>query len=274
MSLNVLSLGAGVQSSVLALMSADGKIPRFDCAIFADTQSEPASVYAWLEFLENTVPFPIHRVTAGSLEAREVTVRESKRNPGKLWMKNSIPAFVKKPDGKLGMLGRKCTLDFKITPITRKLRELVGIKKAPKDKSLLLVNQAIGISLDESLRMKPSRESWIKHYWPLVELGMTRKDCLAWMKQHRYPEPPRSACRFCPFHSDAEWTRLKRDEPAEFELAVQFEQRLQEAAFGVLTGVPFLHSTAVPLDQVTFKNALGHQQVDMFNNECEGLCGV
>lgn len=272
--LNVLSLGAGVQSSTLALMPLHGEIPMFDCAIFADTQGEPASVYAWLDWLEAQLPYPVHRVSAGSLEEREVTVRESKRNPGKLWMKNSIPAYVRKQDGKLGMLGRKCTLDFKITPIIRKLRALSDIKRTPKDKSLVLVDQAIGISLDEHMRMKPSRESWIKHYWPLVDLGMTRQNCISWMAKHGYPEPPRSACRFCPFHSDAEWVRLKTNEPAEFELAVQFEQRLQEAAFGVLEGVPFLHSSAVPLNEVEFKDVPAKVQVEMFNNECEGLCGV
>ena len=144
--LRVLSLGAGVQSSTLALMAASGDIEPFDCAVFADTQGEPASVYAWLDWLESKLPYPLHRVSAGSLEDREVTVRRSARS-GNLWMKNSIPAFVDKGSGKKpGMLGRKCTADFKIAPITRELRKLVGIKRTPKDKSLVLVNQAIGIS--------------------------------------------------------------------------------------------------------------------------------
>jgi hypothetical protein len=40
--LTVLSLGAGVQSSTMALMAAKGEIiPMPDCAIFADTGAEP-----------------------------------------------------------------------------------------------------------------------------------------------------------------------------------------------------------------------------------------
>ena len=35
--LNVLSLGAGVQSSTLLLMSCRGVLPKLDAAIFADT---------------------------------------------------------------------------------------------------------------------------------------------------------------------------------------------------------------------------------------------
>ena len=38
--LRILSLGAGVQSSTLALMIEKGKIPMVDAGIFADTQAE------------------------------------------------------------------------------------------------------------------------------------------------------------------------------------------------------------------------------------------
>ena len=67
--LTLLSLGAGVQSSTLALMAACGEIsPMPDGAIFADTQSEPAAVYTYLDWLERQLPFPVYRVTAGSLK--------------------------------------------------------------------------------------------------------------------------------------------------------------------------------------------------------------
>jgi 3'-phosphoadenosine 5'-phosphosulfate sulfotransferase (PAPS reductase)/FAD synthetase len=65
--LNILSLGAGVQSSTMALMAAHGELPMPDCAIFADTQWEPKAIYKHLDWLEKQLPFPVHRVTAGSL---------------------------------------------------------------------------------------------------------------------------------------------------------------------------------------------------------------
>ena len=65
---HIISLGAGVQSSTMALMAAHGEItPMPDCAIFADTQWEPRGVYQWLSWLETQLPFPVHRVTAGSV---------------------------------------------------------------------------------------------------------------------------------------------------------------------------------------------------------------
>ena len=65
---NIISLGAGVQSSTMALMAAQGEIkPMPDAAIFVDTQWEPAYVYKWLDWLETQLPFPVHRPTAGDL---------------------------------------------------------------------------------------------------------------------------------------------------------------------------------------------------------------
>jgi len=63
---HVISLGAGVQSSTMALMAAHGEIhPMPDCAVFADTQVEPQSVYRWLDWLEKQLPFPVHGSQGG-----------------------------------------------------------------------------------------------------------------------------------------------------------------------------------------------------------------
>jgi len=68
--LRVLSLGAGVQSTTLALIAAHGIVELMpDCAIFADTGWEPASVYQHPRWLmsKNVLPFPVHIVTAGNI---------------------------------------------------------------------------------------------------------------------------------------------------------------------------------------------------------------
>ena len=53
--LTVLSLGAGVQSSAMAVMSARSDLPPVDCAIFADTGYEPKMVYKYLELLKKVL---------------------------------------------------------------------------------------------------------------------------------------------------------------------------------------------------------------------------
>lgn len=269
---NVLNLGAGVQSSTLALMASKGEIkPIPDFAIFADTQAEPESVYSWLDWLEAKLPFPIHRVTAGNMT--EEMMRTRKAKDGRVWTKSTIPAFMQSPNGEIGLLGRSCTADYKIAPILKNLRHLCGIKRGEK---AVKITQWIGISYDEIQRMKPSRDDWTQHRWPLIEKEMRRHDCIAWIKKNGFPEPPRSACVYCPFHSDKEWRRLKITEPKEFFRAVEVERELQrtKALTDKMRSVPWLHRSCQPLDQIDFSNDTDKGQLDMFGNECEGMCGV
>ena len=49
--LTVISLGAGVQSSTMAIMAAKGDLPMPKAAIFADTKNEPAAVNKYLKYL-------------------------------------------------------------------------------------------------------------------------------------------------------------------------------------------------------------------------------
>lgn len=271
-----LSLGAGVQSSTLALMAACGEIgPMPTAAIFADTQAEPASVYEWLDWLEKQLPFPVHRVTEGSLTDR-ITKNRVNRKTGVEYYSNMIPAFVRNPDGTKGITGRSCTTDYKIVQINKALRRMVPIRRGQKE---IGVVQWIGISLDEATRMKPSREPWSAKRYPLIELSMTRHDCIQWMKKHKFPEPPRSACVYCPFHSDAEWRRLRDKEPEAFAQAVRVEKDLQAAharitTAGKMKGTAYLHESLVPLDQVDFSTDEDHGQQMLFQAECEGMCGI
>lgn len=262
--IHILSLGAGVQSSTLALMAAAGEIgPMPTCGIFADTGGEPEAVYKWLEWLEKQLPFPVYRVAKGHLADSACDLRMSKKS-GNTYLKTGLPVFYTINGLKVGTGTRQCTLDFKIDPIRKKQRELRG--KNP-------VITWIGISTDEASRMKPSRDKWNTHIWPLIDRGMSRRDCLAWMKARALPRPPRSACVFCPYHSNKEWERLRTEEPQEFEKAVAFEQRLQAQArqATAIKGIPFLHRSCVPLSEVVFEEA---PEWNLFENECEGICGV
>lgn len=279
---NIISLGGGVQSSAMALMAAAGEItPMPQAAIFADTQAEPKAVYAWVEWLEKQLPFPVYRVTAGSLAETEMQLRVSGRS-GKTYKKSEIPAFGKNPDGSKGIMGRKCTRDFKIQPIKVKTRGLCGVRRGQKD---VTVTQWIGISYDEMGRATASREPWSQTRFPLLEMQIDREGCLKWMRDHGYPEPPRSACLFCPFHSDHEWSRIKAGDPGEWAYVQQFERDMQAAASQcqVIRSIPFLHPSLKPIGDVQFapkKAPEGQKQMTMhemwndIKNDCSGMCGV
>jgi hypothetical protein len=269
--ITVLSLGAGVQSSTLALMAAHGEVPMPDCAIFADTKAEPKAVYVWLDWLEKQLPYPVHRVTSGNLledqlTAKVGTVREGGRRGA------SLPYFSDN-SGKAGMMPRQCTAEYKIEPVDKYLRrEIMGLKfrqRAPKTHTIDLW---YGISLDELQRCKREFvEPWKRNVYPLIEQRMTRGHCFEWMTAHGYPEPPRSSCTICPFHSSTEWAKLKASD--EWPAIIAFDAAIRGNGRQNIPGNLYLHRDLKPIDEVDFTTAESAGQMS-FMDECEGFCGV
>jgi len=297
--IRILSLGAGVQSSCVLLMSCAGVLPKLDHAIFADTQWEPEGVYKHLDFLASYAEahgIPVYSVTAGNLRQDALDFRQE-RVSGDGKRHASIPMFVKNPDGSRGLIRRQCTGTYKIDPIERFIkREILGLRprqRAPKE---VVVEQWFGISAEEfAHRGRTSTQPWVQFRYPLVYdvqspvrdtlfgRGFDRQDCLDWLAEHGYPKPPRSACIGCPFHNDKEWADMKANRPEEFADAVAFDHsaRLRPAAgqndhadrlAGRLVGLPFLHGSLIPLDMVDFGGGTGNPHG--MNEECQGMCGV
>ena len=273
--LRVLSLGAGVQSSTLAFMMHKGEIPMVDCAIFADTQAEPPKVYEWLEFIKKTVSYPVHIVTWRNLEQDVLDASQGK------YQAFTIPFYTKnKETEQKGMLMRQCTADYKIKPVTKKVRELLGYKKGERvDLKEVKVEMLLGISTDELRRMRMNRLRYIDNQYPLInDFGMSRQDCIAWMKDNGYPMPTKSACYFCPFHSQSTWKEIKENDPKLFEKAVQMDKQIRDQEKYKIKNKfkdeLFLHRSCEPLDKALEDDG----QLDMFdgfNSICdEGMCGV
>lgn len=258
-----------MQSTTVALLATRGLIEPIDCAIFADTGSEPKAVYAHLRGLESVLSFPVHVVSAGNLkdEILGAMARGANRMGGR-------PPFL---TGSGGMLRRQCTGDFKIIPIQRKVRELVGIPRGSRGPTEVVAEQLIGISTDEASRMKDSRFRWLLHRFPLIERNMSRRDCLRWLSDNGYPTPPKSACTFCPYHDDRMWRDMKLNDPESFAEAVEIDEAIRPGIAGPKRPdgeAWFLHRKRIPLRLVDFSTAEDHGQVNLFENECEGMCGV
>jgi hypothetical protein len=269
--LKILSLGAGVQSTKLALSAAEGEIcPMPDCAIFADTAHEPREVYDHLQWLMSpgVLPYPVYIVSAGDLFKSASTVKRTSDGQ-RTYISTAIPVYMQ--DGlRRGIGQRHCTRDFKIAPINRKIRELAGLRRVLK-KHGVIAEVWIGISTDEAQRMKPATMPWLVNRWPLIERGESREDCIRWLRR-RGVNAPRSACTFCPFRDEESWLRLSAEE---FSGAVAKERELQSAYQRAteMRGVPYFHASRVPLDRVDFSSR-ADKQPDLFGNECEGMCGI
>lgn len=274
--MRILSLGAGVQSTTLALMAAKGEIDPVDCAIFSDTQSEPKAVYVHLEKLRAALPFPVYIVSKGSLRQELIDASEGRSGA---W--GRPPLFLRNADGSKGMTRRQCTQDYKLDVIRRKVRELAGVKFRSPGPRHVIVEQLIGISIDEATRQRESRCRWIENAYPLVNKGITRAECVEKLEGWGWLGVPKSACTFCPYHSDAMWADMKAHDPESFADAVDIDRRLREKGLlTVLRGQAFLHSSRIPLALIPFqvggKPERKQRDIDfgLFAQECEGMCGV
>ena len=268
--LTVLSLGWGVQSWTLAAMSALGELPPVDYAIHADTTWEMPRTYAhrrkWEPWLAE------HGVTVATVVSpRTDVVREDWGDAGSVL----IPAFSSDRDLSPGQVRRQCTHDWKIMPIRRFIRSVLvdrGVAIASG-----VVESLQGISLDEYQRMRDSDVAYIVNRYPLVDMRMTRADCIQWLEAHGLDVPPKSACVFCPYKSLAAWRSLKRSGGEAWQTAVIVDKGIR----GVRrkAGVElYVHPARRPLPEaVRIPEDEGARQLalEIAGGPCDGgHCGV
>ena len=82
----------------------------------------------WLKWLKTKLSYPIYIVQDRNLKKDLIDFSLGK------YHKIKIPFFTLSKNGKKGMNRRQCTADYKIKPIVKKVRELLGLKKRRKEK--------------------------------------------------------------------------------------------------------------------------------------------
>ena len=281
----ILSFGAGVQSTALLLMSCKGLLPKLDAAVFADVGWEPKKVYDHLEWCKIEAGrhgIPIHVVKATEGGIRKDVIDNVTKPDGSRFA--AMPLFLLNKDGTTGIGRRQCTREYKISPVHTFLRrEVLGLKPrqhAPKE---VVIEQWMGISFDEASRAKPSREKWMAHVFPFLSWGgdyldgknWKRYQIINWLKEN-YPDidVPRSACLGCPFHSNEEWRKIKENHE-EWADVVAFDEAIREDnGVGKVVSLQFLHKSCKPLSEVDLRSDEEKGQGSLWDNECEGMCGM
>ncbi|MFJ4572042.1 hypothetical protein ACIP4W_11520 [Streptomyces sp. NPDC088846] len=247
----ILSLGAGIQSSTLLALSAKGVLPRVDYAIFADTGWEPAEVYRHLDRLEREIAdpagIPILRVSSGN-------IREDALDPEHRFA--SMPLYILNKDGKPGMTRRQCTGEYKIKPIKRQVREILGYPYPTRIPKGVFVEQWVGISTDEFHRAKDADVQYMRNRHPLiVDLNWSRTDCISYLTSLGLADTPKSSCLGCPFHGNAQWRNIRDNSPAEWADVVEFDAAIRNGntrantSGNRLLGEAYLHRSRVPLSE-------------------------
>jgi len=278
---HLLSLGAGVQSTTLYLLFLQGEFrPQIHSAIFADTGDEPQAVYRHLDWLRSLGGPPILIRSRGCLGDDLIRQPNPKRK-----RVAAIPSFIKLPDGRVSRTQRQCTREYKIDVIERTIRrDVLGLQPRRTVPRGVKVYQYIGISLDEAARATRLWERYVTRQtpfeprFPLIARGMTRPDCQAWLQERVPHTVPRSACVYCPFHSDREWLEIAAV-PQDWARAVQIDEALRTPGLVVnrnMKAPMYLHRSCQPLTQVDFApRPERHKHLQMgFELECMGACGL
>ncbi len=217
---------------------------------FADTGWEPKQVYAQLDTARRIgaqAGIPVRTVSNGN-------IRLDTLNPATRFV--TMPFFVKNPDGTKGMARRQCTGDYKIRPLKKAVREILGYPHPARVPRGVFVDQAIGISTDEIHRAKDSDVNYTRNIFPLLDLAMSRSDCLAYLRERGLGEIVKSSCLGCPYSGNSRLRFIRDTDPRgwadliEFDAAIRNGSPRATAEGKPLRGEFFIHRSLRPLDQV------------------------
>jgi hypothetical protein len=199
--LQVLSLGGGVQSTAMLLMIRDGKLPMPDIAIHSDTGSE-------MPYTEEVIHYCAD--LCSEIGLRFEIVRSHRGRLHEDYMRlETVPV--------VGV--RSCTMNFKVFPQRRLIREIVG-----KKNGVLLAESWLGITTDERRRRVKSDMKWIGNKFPLLDIVPTsRRECLELLKNEGL-DIKKSGCFCCPYSGAKGFIKLRREFPELFKICIEMEE--------------------------------------------------
>ena len=245
----VWSYGGGTQTAAIAVLILQGKLPRPDVVVMADTAREIESTW---QYLRDVVQPALDTIgLTVQVAGHELSTVDLHGHNGDLL----IPSFTSQAGG--GKLPTLCSNEWKQRVIRRWLRQ----------QDINDCDVWLGISTDEIERMKPSGLNWYRHVYPLIELVPTsRVNCAALVESFGWPMPPKSRCWMCPNQSPLMWSDMRKQQPAEFAKAVAFEQEVQQADPHV-----WLHKAMIPLTDAV---DVTDKQPSLFDGCDSGYCFV
>lgn len=241
--LNVLQFGGGVDSFGFAAryLGING-LPRLrlpfeiDAFFFEDHGADLPHTYEAVEWFEQLaarqgIPFIV-------IEHDDDVVAPSKRYPlHEAYMRQPKPGIPTR-------VPRSCTLSRKVSPCAALLNAHYDLRRGKWRAGDLVDGVApgtrhrviLGFAADEPRRALPisgddglpfyvhDRRDWIQVYTPMMQLGITRDDCLRAIAAARWPSIGKSACFCCSFAPPKYFFALQRVYPELYETALKMEQ--------------------------------------------------
>lgn len=232
--MKILSCGAGMQSTALALMSCENKrdgikykeVPIYDAIIYCDLGHEPQWVYKQVDFIKEkceAVKIPFYILNTHLYQ-------DYIDNFGKKRVV-SIPFWTIDENGKKGKMMRNCTLDYKINEIIKFVRRnILQYKKGQRTKKedLKAHEMHLGFSCEEQKRCKDNPHKMFVNKFPLVEMGLSRADNYKYILEVWGLETKASACNICPFHTNYFFQYLRDNYKEDYQELIKFDELLEK----------------------------------------------
>jgi len=236
---NVWSFGGGTQTAAIAALIIQGRLPRPDFTVMADTGREKRSTWQYLKY----VLAPQLAEVGVTVEIARAAEYATKGVWGGADRKTCLlPVYTTldiAPGEKPGKFSNWCSGEWKGAVLERYLREKHGIRKR---------RIWIGISTNEMKRVRVRGKDGNPRYHPLIEtVPLSRAECVELVLSMGWPMPPRSSCAECPNQQDDEWNDTRLNSPDEFARAVAFDAEIRQTDPHV-----FLHQSGIPLGEVDF----------------------
>ena len=277
--------GGGVQTGTMIEMIADGIMERPTAVIQADTGDEPEYIHhQWArdEMLMKRIGVPYLRVSNGSLHNDLYDGGRFAAMPLYTKTKTEMQGFgISAEMITTGKMKRQCTHEYKITPIEREIRIILlemGLAYERKNGQIVVKNGVnveswIGYTTDEIARVKPPRVRWQYFRFPLIEMRMSKGDCIMWLRNNNKPPRLSSFCIKCPLIGPDQEKQLKENDPIGWENRLQFDSDLRDPGSplriaATAHGELFVSKKLIPLREIDIYSETGQTSFECSNVGC------
>jgi len=206
----------------MCLLIEQGKIPRPDRVVIADTGREKPSTW---EYLDEVMQPRMERIGLPvEIAPRALSYVDLYAHNGDLL----IPAYTA-----TGKLSAFCSTEWKARVVSRYLRATGAATHT----------SWIGFAWDERKRVK-GREG---RAFPLIDMTLTKADCRRIIFDSGLPLPPPSACWMCPNMSNEEWRFVRDTYPDAWRQACKLDEDIRQEDIAQGHAGVWLHSSRTPL---------------------------
>ncbi|WDV55513.1 hypothetical protein PV963_36760 [Streptomyces coeruleorubidus] len=92
---------------------------------------------------------------------------------------------------------QRSTGEYKIKPIKKKVRGILGYPYPARIPRGVFVEQWVGISTDEFHRAKDADGKYMRNRHPLIDMDWSRSDCVRYLTSLGLADTPKSSCLRC-----------------------------------------------------------------------------